>query len=133
MNPARDWLPPSGRATKLENVLVTRDRTPVAEVVVVHDKRMKEACFLAKSRADRSAAQSVKMFGRRFKIEEKFRDQKDLRFDMGLRATHLRTEARRDRLLMLLAISQALLTLLGAASERSGLDANLEENTVKRG
>ena len=31
-----------------------------------------------------------------------------------------------------LAIAQALLTLLGAASERSGLDAYLKANTVKR-
>ena len=33
---------------------------------------------------------------------------------------------------MLLAVAQALLTLLGAASERSGLDAYLKVNTVKR-
>jgi hypothetical protein len=32
----------------------------------------------------------------------------------------------------LLAIAQALLTLLGAACERSGLDAYLRANTVKR-
>ncbi len=51
---------------------------------------------------------------------------------MGLSQTHIRMEARRDRLLMLLAIAQALLTLLGAASERSGLDAFLKVNTVKR-
>jgi hypothetical protein len=132
MKPAKDWLPPSGRATKLEHARVTRDRTEVGAVVVAHDKRMKEAWFLATSRGDRSAAQTVKVYGRRFTIEETFRDQKDLRYGMGLRATHIRSEARRDRLLMLLAISQALLTLLGAASERSGLDAYLKVNTVKR-
>lgn len=51
---------------------------------------------------------------------------------MGLYATHIRNEARRDRLLMLLAIAQALLTLLGAASECSGTDTYLKVNTVKR-
>ena len=35
-------------------------------------------------------------------------------------------------MLMLLAIAQALLTLLGAASERTGMDAYLKANTVKR-
>jgi hypothetical protein len=132
MKPAKDWLPPSGRATKLAHARVTRDRTEVGAVVVVHNKRMKEAWYLVTSRADRPAAQTVKVYGRRFSIEETFRDQKDLRFGMGLRATHIRNEDRRDRMLMLLAIAQALLTLLGAASERSGLDAYLKVNTVKR-
>jgi len=130
--PAKDWLPPSGRATKLTHARVTRDRTEVGAVVVVRDKRMKDAWFLATSHADRSAAQTVKRYSRRFTIEETFRDQKDPRFGMGLRATHIRDAGRRDRLLMLLAIAHALLTLLGAASERSGLDRYLKVNTVKR-
>jgi hypothetical protein len=49
----------------------------------------------------------------------------------GLRATHIRDAERRDRLLLLIAIAQALLTLLGAASEASGLDRTLKTNTVK--
>jgi hypothetical protein len=51
---------------------------------------------------------------------------------MGLRATHIRSAARRDRLLMLIAIAVAFLTLIGAASERAGMDAWLRANTVKR-
>jgi hypothetical protein len=65
------------------------------------------------------------------KTEVTFRDQKDLRFGMGLRETRIKNELRRDRLLMLLALAQALLTLLGAASERSQLDKYLKVNTVK--
>jgi hypothetical protein len=130
--PASEWLPASGRATKLVAARVTRHRAEVGAVVLVHNKRMAEPWYLATSRANRSASASVKRYGRRFTIEETFRDQKDLRFGMGLRATHIRSEARRDRLLMLLAIAQALLTLLGAAAERAGLDAYLRANTVKR-
>lgn len=74
----------------------------------------------------------MKLYGRRFTIEETFRDEKDLRFGMGLRATHIRSAARRDRLLMLIAIAVAFLTLIGAASERAGMDAWLRANTVKR-
>ena len=40
--------------------------------------------------------------------------------------------AHRDRLLLLGAMAQALLTLLGAAGERAGLDRMLKANTVKR-
>ena len=82
----------------------------VGAVVVVRDKRMAEAWHLATSFRAKTAAATIKLYGRRFTIEETFRDQKDLRFGMGLRATHIRSAARRDRLLMLLAIAQALLS-----------------------
>jgi hypothetical protein len=130
--PARAWLPPSGRATKLRHAKVTHEQTPVGAVVVVQAKRMKEPWCLATNLGELHATAIVKLYGRRFTIEETFRDQKDLRFGMGLRETRIRKEARRDRLLMLLALAQALLTLLGAASERSGLDDYLKVNTVKR-
>jgi len=129
--PASEWLPPSGRATKLKGARVTSDRTEIGAVVVVHDKRMKEPWCLATSLGAETASAIVKRYGRRFTIEETFRDQKDLRFGMGLRETRIKKPERRDRLLMLLAIAQALLTLLGAASERSGLDMYLKANTVK--
>jgi hypothetical protein len=111
---------------------VTDARTPVGAVVVVHAKQMKEPWCLATNLGTPHASAIVKLYGRRFTIEETFRDQKDLRFGMGLRQTRIRKEARRDRLLILLALAQALLTLLGAASERFGLDAYLKVNTVKR-
>ena len=90
---------------------------------------MKEAWCLATSLVDRPASEIVKLYGRRFSIEETFRDTKDLHFGMGLRATHIRDATRRDRLLLLVAMAHAL---LGAASEASGLDRHLRANTVKR-
>jgi hypothetical protein len=129
---ARDWLPPSGRATMLKQAQVTADRFQVPAVVLVWDKKMKEPWCLATTFAASCATTVVKMYGRRFTIEETFRDQKDLHFGMGLRATHIGDADRRDRLLLLAAMGQAFLTLLGAASERSGLDKYLKVNTVKR-
>jgi hypothetical protein len=41
---------------------------------------------------------------------------------MGLSATHIVNADLRDRLMLLPAVAQVLLTLLGAASEASGLD-----------
>ncbi len=129
---AKDWLSPTGRAQKFVDARVTQDRTQIGAVVAVRAKAMKEPWFLATSFRTKTAAAIVKLYGRRFTIEETFRDQKDLRFGLGLSATHIRSAARRDRFLFLLAIAQALLTLLGAASERSGLDVYLRANTVKR-
>jgi hypothetical protein len=129
---AEGWISATGRARKLEGVYVTERRTEVGAVVLVHDKRMKEPWYLATSLRTQTAAAIIKLYGRRFTIEETFRDQKDIRFGVGLSATHIRSAARRDRFLFLLAIAQSLLTLLGAACERAGLDAYLRANTVKR-
>lgn len=130
--PATEWLAATGRAKMLKGARVTEDKTEVAAVVLVHDKRMKDAWCLATSRADLGAADVTKLYGRRFTIEETFRDQKDNRFGMGLSATHVGTTARRDRLLFLSAIAYALLVLLGAAGERCGLDRTLKASTTKR-
>jgi hypothetical protein len=129
--PAAKWLPESGRATKLRAARVTNQKTQVGAVVVVKASGMKDIWCLATSHGEQTASAIVKTYGRRFTIEETFRDQKDLRFGMGLREVRIKNALRRDRLLMLLAIAQALLTLLGAASERSELDKYLKVNTVK--
>jgi len=129
---AEDWVPANGRATMLRNVAVTDDRAKVPAVVVVRAPKMKEAWCLATTLSTRKASEVVKLYGKRFSIEETFRDEKNLHFGMGLSATHIRDAGRRDRLLLLAAIAHALLTLLGAASEEAGLDQYLKVNTVKR-
>ncbi len=130
--PADAWVPASRRATMLREVRVTGDRAKVPAVVLVHAPKMKEAWCLATTLSDRKAGDIVKLYGKRFTIEETFRDIKDNHFGMGLSATHIHNAGRRDRLLLLAAIAHALLTLLGAASEEAGLDRYLKVNTVKR-
>lgn len=121
-----------GRAKMLKGARVTADQTAIPAVVVVHAKGMKEAWCLATSLSDKKAQEVVKLYGKRFSIEETFRDTKDLHFGLGLSATHIKSAARRDRLLFLVAIAHALLTLLGAASEETGLDRTLKANTAKK-
>lgn len=128
---ATTWIPSSGRATLLKDVRVTDDAFPLPAVVVVHDKKMKAGWCLATSLASATAREVVALYGKRFTIEESFRDAKDLHFGLGLSATHIRDATRRDRFLLLLAMAIALMTLLGAAAERCGLDAMLKANTVK--
>lgn len=129
---AKQWLPKTTRPRHISNPLLTADKTPVAAVVCVHAKGMKDPWFLATSRADLTGSKVIKCYGRRFTCEENFRDTKDIRFGMALSSTHISVPARRDRLLLLGAAAQALLTLLGAAGERVGLDRMLKVNTVKR-
>ena len=129
---AREWVPSNGRATMLRNAKVTADDYQVPAVVVTWDKKMKEPWCLATTLKERTASQIVKRYGRRFTIEETFRDQKDDHFGMGLKATHIGEPERRDRLLLLAAMTQALLTMLGAAAEKAGLDRYHKTNTSPR-
>ena len=116
----------------IRDARVTRTRAEVPAVVVVRAAKMKEAWCLASTMRDAKAAEVVKLYGRRFTIEETFRDQKDPRFGLGLSATHIGNADRRDRLLLLAAMAQALLTLLGAAGEACGLDRLMKTNTSKK-
>jgi hypothetical protein len=129
--PASSWMSPTGRARKLKDVKVTGKKKAVGAVVLVHAKKMKDPWCLATNHNDWAATKVIKLYGRRFTIEETFRDTKDVHFGLGLSATHISKTDRRERLLFLGAISHALLTLLGAAGERCGLDSRLKVNTVK--
>ena len=129
--PAKAWIV-GARPKMLVDAKVTEDRAAVPAVVVVHAAKMKEAWCLATSLKSNKASEVVKLYGRRFTIEETFRDQKDNHFGLGLSATHISDERRRDRLLFLAAIAHTLLTLLGAASEETGLDRTLKVNTSSK-
>lgn len=129
---AAAWVPDTGRARMLKDAAVTTGEAAVAAVVVVRAPAMKEAWCLATNRDDVTAAAVVKLYGRRFTIEEAFRDSKDPRFGLGLGDVRVGRVDRRDRLFLLAALAQALLTILGAASEETGLDRTLKANTVKR-
>lgn len=128
--PASKWVPKSGHAKMLRDVQITGKKTTIPAVVLKHQKGMKEAWCIATDRTDLGAAGVVRLYARRFTIEETFRDIKDNHFGMGLSATHIGKPERRDRILLLSAVAQALLTLLGAAGEACGLDRTLKANTV---
>jgi hypothetical protein len=129
---AKDWVPSANRALMLKGAAVTQDRFEVPAVVCVQDAGMKDAWCLATSRDDLRARQVVRLYGKRFTIEETFRDTKDIHFGMGLSATHIKSIDRRDRLLLICALATVLITLLGAAGESLGMDRWLKVNTVKR-
>lgn len=130
--PSREWLSPSGRMKVLKGATVTADDYPVPIVVLLRDPKMKDAWFIASSRDDLSGRSIVQRYGKRFSVEETFRDLKDPRFGLGLRQVAIKRCDRRDRLMMLATLAHALLTLLGQAGEDSGLDRTLKVNTSKR-
>ncbi len=128
---ANEWVPDNGRPRLLHKARVTKARREVGAVVCVKAKGMKEPWCLATSLSDETGADIVKRYGKRFTIEETFRDLKNLRFGMGLSDTRISVPERRDRILLVGAIAAALLTLLGAAGEAVGEDRRMKANTSK--
>jgi len=129
---ASKWVASNGRVTTIERARLTNNEFEVGAFVCVKAKGMKNAWLLATSFADMSGAKVVQLYGRRFTIEETFRDIKDPRFGFGIEQTRIADAARRDRLLLLAAMAIRLLTMLGEAGERAGLDRMLKTNTSKR-
>jgi hypothetical protein len=131
-HPAGEWVGSGGRMRVLPGARVTAEQTPVGSVVVVQDKGMKDLWCLAVSDPSMSGSTAKARYGKRFTIEEWFRDIKDPRFGLGIEDCRISVPARRDVLLLLAALAQRLLTLLGEAGERCGLDRLLKPNTSKK-
>jgi len=129
---AAEWVGAGGRARTLRGAMVTADEYPVATVVCVQARDMKEPWCLASSATDAPARALINLYARRWGIECALRDAKDIRFGMGMGSMHLRTPERRDRLWLICAFAVELLTLLGAAGEELGYDRYLKSNTTKR-
>ena len=130
---AQDWVGQGGRARTLRNALVTASNEyPVATVVCVKDKGMKEPWCLVASDPQASAKELKGYYAQRWGIEASFRDIKDMRFGMGMARLRISQPERRDRMLLVSALAMALLTILGATGEALGYDSLLKANTVKR-
>src|ERR1700712_3891277 len=130
--PAAEWVGAGGRARVLRGATVTAAGYPVATVVCVQAKDMKQPWCLATSITNETAKALINLYGKRWSIECAFRDTKDLRFGMGMGAMHVSTPDRRDRLWLINAFAVVLLTLLGAAAEALGYDRHLKSNTTQR-
>jgi len=115
---AADWVGADGHARTLRGAAVTAHACPVAAVVCVQAKGMKEPWCLATSLADQPARALINLYAKRWQIEGGFRDTKDLRFGMGMGSIPVSTPNRRDRLWLVSAFAVVLLTLLGPPEKR---------------
>lgn len=127
---ANGWLRPDGRIFSLKNPSITLNAYEVSQFVAIKDKGMKAAWFLV-SNTTLKPREIVNLYSKRWKIEPYFRDLKDERYGLGLEQTHVKSCERRDRLMLILALSYTLLVILGEAGEQIGFDEKLKVNTVK--
>lgn len=128
---ASDWVGVNGRAKTLRKAKVTTLSCEVPTVVCVKAKGMKQTWCIASSSSTAVASILIRWYSKRWGIEPQFRDTKDLHFGMGLSETSIGNPARRDRLLLISALSVMILTLFGAVGEKLGMDRYLKVNTVK--
>ena len=121
----------NGRAKTLRKAKVTALSCEVPTVVCVKAKGMKQAWCIAASSSSAVASVLIHWYAKRWGIEPQFRDTKDLHFGMRLSDTSISNPERRDRLLLISALSVMILTIFGAVGEKLGMDRYLKANTVK--
>lgn len=119
---AKEWLGTAGRMRVLQHARVTAQRHLVPVVVCVQDKAMKEPWCLVSSRQDLAGVEIKVAYGRRFTVEETFRDVKNPRLGLGLKQAIIERNDRRDALFLLAVLAHTLLTLLGKAGQELGMD-----------
>ncbi len=122
---AKAWLGTGGRMRVFRHARVTAQRHLVPVVVCVQDKAMKEPWCLVSSRHDLTGVEIKVAYGRRFTVEETFRDVKNPRFGLGLAQVVIARNDRRDALFLLAILAHTLLTLLGKAGQELGMDRML--------
>jgi hypothetical protein len=122
---AKEWLGTAGRMRVFRHTRVTAQRHLVPIVVCVQDKAMKEPWCLVSSLLDIKGVEIKVAYGRRFTVEETFRDVKNPRFGLGLKQTIIERNDRRDALFLLAVLAHTLRTVLGKAGQELGMDRML--------
>jgi hypothetical protein len=122
---AAEWVGRKGRMRVLRNALVTAQRAAVPVIICVQEPAMQDAWCLASSRADLPGSEIKGAYGRRFTVEETFRDVKNPRLGLGLKQTVITRNDRRDMLFLLAVLAHSLLTLLGKAGQELGMERML--------
>ena len=129
---AHDWVGQNGRAKTIRQAKVTALSCEVPTVVCVQTKGMKQAWCIAASSPEAKASQLISWYSKRWGIEPQFRDTKDLHFGMGMSETSVKDPEKRDRILLISALSVIFLTIFGAVGEKLGMDRYLKVNTSQK-
>lgn len=107
---------------KLLKSVAYRSHHSVTQNIVVRWVRglpqKRDECWFLMSSLSVGGAQISRLYGQRMTIEQFFRDQKNKRNGWSLRDTQVKTAARLDRLLLVLAIAYLLLCGIGLLARK---------------
>lgn len=120
-----------GQVTDIPDAAL-RSRHPVrVRVVGLWERKQKEPWLLMTSLEQESVAELARMYGKRFRIEETFRDEKDARFGLYLGHVKVTRADRLERLMLIAALVHFFAMLIGAEARRQGFDRGFRANTVR--
>lgn len=119
-----------GQTADLPDASIHSERPTRVRIVGLWERKQKEPWLLMTDLADGIAVVAA-AYGRRFRIEETFRDEKDTRFGLALGLLKMTKADRLERLLFVAALVHFFAMLIGGAARRSGLDRQYRANTVR--
>jgi len=128
---AADLVPTNGRARRFQDADIAARGDGFATVVLVKRHGMKDSWCLATNLDVLHADDVVRLYGRRFTIEETFRDVKDVRFGLGLSKCSITRTDRRDRMLLVVSIAVYITSVVGCIADRLGLERRVRANKPK--
>lgn len=100
-------------------------------VIGYWDKGQKEPWILVTD-LDLPLMEIVRLYGRRFRIEETFRDGKCVRYGLSLRQLKLKKADRLERMLFILALVEWLAMIVGRLAREAGFDRWYRANTERQ-
>jgi Transposase DDE domain len=119
-----------GDVVDLPDASLHSEKPTRVRVVGVWERGQKEPWLLMTDLEDNVATVAA-AYGRRFRIEETFRDEKDTRFGLALGQLKMTKADRLERMLFVAALVHFVAMLVGGAARRLGLDRQYRANTVR--
>jgi hypothetical protein len=120
-----------GQVVDVPDAAMRTDRPVRVRVVGLWERKQREPWLLMTSLTKESVAELARMYGKRFRIEETFRDEKDARFGLYLGHVKVTRADRLERLMLIAALVHFFAMLIGAEARRQGLDRGFRANTVR--
>ena len=117
-----------GRPTDLGSVEYREKKPVLTRIVAFHGRKAKDRWMLSTSLPD-PTRRIVRIYARRMEIEETFRDLKNVRAGFQLRTCRVASPDRLERLLLAVALTYFILSLLGLRAERQRMHLRLLANT----
>jgi hypothetical protein len=121
-----------GRAYDYGVVEFIQEHCVKLRLVAIHDFDQADPWFLVTNLWDAPRKEIIRIYGFRFRVEEYFRDLKDLRGGFQLRDRKATEPARLARLLAVAAIAYLLVTAAGFFAEQDKMHRSLQVNSRKR-
>jgi len=119
-----------GDVVDLPDASLHSEKPTRVRVVGLWERGQKEPWLLMTDLED-DVATVAAAYGRRFRIEETFRDEKDTRFGLALGQLKMTKADRLERMLFVAALVHFIAMLVGGAARRLGLDRQYRANTVR--